>query len=270
MTTLKIILVGSLLLGVGTASLHAQTAVLQASAFGSGAGVAATGAHQVRSTVGPIASPSVLGTADVLHGVGFWFAVRSTTDTVLPVEWIDFAARADGEAILLTWRTASETNNAGFAVEQHQAADGTWRSIGFVDGAGTTSEPQHYRYRVTDPGYGLHRFRLQQVDFDGALAYSDEVEVHMALDETFRIGAIYPNPFAGQATVEVTVREAQPVRAALYDLLGRRVALVHDGPVPANGTVQLTVDGHSLSSGLYLLRVAGRDFAITRRLTLVR
>jgi hypothetical protein len=269
MTTLKIILVGSLLLGVGTAPLHAQTAVLQASAFGSGAGVAATGAHQVRSTVGPTASPSVLGTADVLHGVGFWFAVRST-DTVLPVEWTDFAARADGEAVLLTWRTASETNNAGFAVEQHQAADGTWRSVGFVEGAGTTTEPQRYRYRVADPGLGAHRFRLRQVDLDGAFAYSEEVEVAVALAEPFRVSPVYPNPVAGWAAVDVAVREGQPIRAELYDLLGRRVATVHDGPVAPNRALRMTVDGRALASGMYLLHVAGPDFAVTRRLTIVR
>jgi len=269
MTTLKIILVSSLLLGVGTAPLHAQTAVLQASAFGSGAGVAATGTHQVRSTVGPIASPSVLGTADVLHGVGFWFAVRST-DTVLPVELTAFEAQVDEAAVLLTWHTASETTNAGFFVEQHQAADGTWRSIGFVEGAGTTSEPQRYRYRVIDPGFGLHRFRLQQVDLDGALAYSEEVAVRVTLTEPFRISAMYPNPFAGRASVDVAVRTTQPVRAELYDVLGRRVATIHDGPVAANRILRLAVEGASLSSGMYLLRVMGDDFAVTRRLTLVR
>lgn len=249
--------------------LRAQTAVLRASTFGGGGGFVTSGAHRVQGTAGPIASGPVLRSTDVLHGVGFWFAVRST-ETVLPVELTSFAAQADGETVLLTWRTASETNNAGFSVEQYRAAEDTWRPIGFVDGAGTTREPQRYRYRVTDPGFGLHRFRLQQVDLDGAFAYSEEVEVRMALAEAVRIGAIYPNPFDGQATVEVTVREAQPVRAELYDLLGRRVALVHDGPVAANRTVQLTVDGRPLASGLYLLRVAGRDFAITRRLTLVR
>jgi hypothetical protein len=227
------------------------------------------GTHRLQSTLGPIASPSVLGNTEVLHGAGFWFAVRST-ETVLPVELTSFAAQVNGEAVVLTWHTASETNNAGFAVEQHRAVDDTWQPVGFVDGAGTTSEPQTYRYRVADPGFGPHRFRLQQVDLDGAFAYSEEVEVTVTLNEPFRIGAIYPNPFAGRATVELAVRETQPIRAELFDVLGRRVAVIHDGPVTANRTVRLTVDGHTLTSGLYLLRLTGEQFATTRRMAVVR
>jgi hypothetical protein len=70
--------------------------------------------------------------------------------------------------------------------------------------------------------------------------------------------------------VDVAVRATQRVRADLYDLLGRRVAVIHDGVLGANQTTRLTVDGRELPSAMYLLRIMGDDFVITRRLTIVR
>jgi hypothetical protein len=68
----------------------------------------------------------------------------------LPVELAAFAARADGHGVVLSWETTSETENAGFAVER--LADGAypapaeWSEIAFVEGAGTTDEPQRYEW----------------------------------------------------------------------------------------------------------------------------
>ncbi|MEM6648490.1 MAG: hypothetical protein AAF730_19785, partial [Bacteroidota bacterium] len=65
-----------------------------------------------------------------------------TTDAVLPVELVAFEAHADGGQASLRWRTASETNNAGFAIEQAEGF--AWRELGFVAGVGMTLTPQAY------------------------------------------------------------------------------------------------------------------------------
>lgn len=44
--------------------------------------------------------------------------IASWNSFVLPVELTAFAARADGNDVVLTWTTASETNNAGFKVQE--------------------------------------------------------------------------------------------------------------------------------------------------------
>ena len=82
-----------------------------------------------------------------------------------------FTAVADGQAALLTWRTASETNNSGFHVEQRQPG-GAFASLAFVEGAGITTSAQRYRFRVADAEYGVQTFRLRQVDTDGTTALS--------------------------------------------------------------------------------------------------
>ncbi|MEM0962485.1 MAG: T9SS type A sorting domain-containing protein, partial [Bacteroidota bacterium] len=78
---------------------------------------------------------------------------------------------------------------------------------------------------------------------------------------------VFPNPSAGVAAVQVTPAEAGPARVAVYDALGRQVAVLHDGPLPA-GTTRLS--SGALSPGLYVVRVDGPGLAETRQLTVVR
>jgi photosystem II stability/assembly factor-like uncharacterized protein len=85
----------------------------------------------------------------------------------------------------------------------------------------------------------------------------------------FTLSEASPNPSRGAARLTLGVGEAQHVTAALYDALGRRVALLHDGALEA-GTHALAFDGAGLPGGVYVVRVTGETFAATRRVTLVR
>jgi len=73
-----------------------------------------------------------------------------------------------------------------------------------------------------------------------------------------------------QATVDVAVRAAQDVTVAVYDVLGRRVRVLHDGPMAAQATTPLAFEAAGLASGVYFVHVTGEGFQTTRRLSLVR
>lgn len=80
---------------------------------------------------------------------------------------------------------------------------------------------------------------------------------------------VYPNPSSGAATVSLTLAETAEARVAVFDVLGREVAVLHDGPLAA-GTHRFAFDGASLPAGVYLVRVeSGRD-RLTERITLLR
>ena len=192
---------------------------------------------------------------------GFSEFVFVSDTNPLPVELATFTATADEQDVVLTWQTLTETNNAGFSVEQQTGAGGAWTEVAFVEGAGTTAEAQTYRHRAPQAGYGQHAFRLRQIDFDGTAALSEAVEVNVGLDGPYAVDA-YPNPFrAGTgATVDLAVRAAQDVTVGVYDVLGRRVAVLHDGPVAAGTTERLRLTGQGLASGVYLVRVVGERF----------
>ena len=207
---------------------------------------------------------------DTEYNAGAAYVLFLNSDGALPVELASFTARADGPDAVLTWQTRSETNNAGFAVETRVEGN-TWREVGFVGGAGTTTEARTYTFHAEQVGYGTHAFRLQQVDFDGTPTRSEAVEVTLGLEVPYAVAA-YPNPVrpGAQATVDVAVRAAQDVTVAVYDVLGRRVRVLHDGPMAAQATTPLAFEAAGLASGVYLVRVTGERFSTTRRLTLVR
>ena len=187
----------------------------------------------------------------------------------LPVELVAFEAVTDGRDVLLTWQTATETNNAGFRVEKRRGR-GTFERVAFVPGAGTTTEAQTYQHRLADLTPGTYAFRLQQVDTDGTVHPSPVVEATIALEDAYQLSTAYPNPVQTAATLELLVREPQTVRAVVYDAVGRQVQVLHDGPVAASEPVSLTVGADKLPSGLYLIHIRGEAFSATRRATVVR
>ncbi|OZC01743.1 hypothetical protein [Rubricoccus marinus] len=77
-----------------------------------------------------------------------------------------------------------------------------------------------------------------------------------------------PNPFAERTTLALDAAAPLAVHVAAYDVLGREVATLHDGPLAAGRTV-LAFDASGLSPGTYLIRAtaggASATLAVVRR-----
>ncbi len=74
----------------------------------------------------------------------------------------------------------------------------------------------------------------------------------------------YPNPFSGATTLTFDLPTYEHVALAVYDLTGRRVATLVDGPMEA-GTHRVAWDAGGLSAGTYLLRFQAGTAVQTRR-----
>ncbi len=187
-------------------------------------------------------------------------------DGVLPVELTSFDALVDGSDVVLAWETASETNNAGFEVQQ--LVGGAYQAIGFVSGFGTTNEAQAYSFRVANVAAGTHSFRLKQIDFDGAFAYSDVATAELALDGMFAFAPAAPNPFNPQTQFSLTVGRQQFVRLAVYDMIGRQVALLHEGTLDAQEAHLFRFEANNLPSGRYFIQATGEFFSSAQAVVL--
>lgn len=208
--------------------------------------------------------------SDGLYGSDAIYEVSALdASSALPVELSRFQGTRDGEAVILEWETASETNNSGFKVQQ-QTADGTWSTLSFVEGAGTVSSPQSYQYEASDLDYGTHQFRLTQVDNDGSESPSKTVEVKLSLETAYSASNVYPNPVRQAGSLDLTVKKGQQVVIRLYDVLGREQGVLVNRELPPNQTKTLQLTPEDLPSGQYFLRIEGETFQATRRLTIVR
>ena len=84
------------------------------------------------------------------------------------------------------------------------------------------------------------------------------------------MSVVGPNPFAGSTALALAVPSAQHVRVAVYDALGREVAVLHDGAVAAGEARRLTLDGSALAAGVYVVRSVGETFTEARTVTVTR
>ena len=89
------------------------------------------------------------------------------------------------------------------------------------------------------------------------------------LPEVYALEAIFPNPFGERATVRFALPEPSAVRLSVYDVLGRRVAVLAAGEREA-GYHEAMLDGSALPAGLYLVRLEAGGQALTRRVTVAR
>jgi hypothetical protein len=139
-----------------------------------------------------------------------------------------------------------------------------------VKGTGTTSEPQTYRVRLDDLAPNTYTLRLRSVDTDGTENVGPAARVEVPLERAYRVSSVRPNPISTRGRIDVQVREAQPVTATLYNVLGQQVQTVHEGRLRANTLHTMTVDASSLASGIYFLRIDGASFQTTRKLMLAQ
>jgi len=101
----------------------------------------------------------------------------------------------------------------------------------------------------------------------GSAAYVQDQEQEIVPDEVTLTS--YPNPLRRQATIEYTLTEPTDVRITVYDVLGRRVAVLADGRKEA-GRHKLQLDGGRLASGVYFGRLKTEDQTRTQKITVVR
>jgi hypothetical protein len=217
-------------------------------------------------------SPDFTGPAALSSTVGPDFTPGQTSDgnTDLPVELAGFSANVDASSVVLTWRTLSETNNSGFEVQQRRGEDGSYQTVGFREGQGTTTEATTYRFRVDDLEPGTYTFRLKQIDADGTATFSDEVRATLELKSAYTWTKVAPNPMRRSGEITMQVRKKQDVTVELYDVLGRRIQELHRGALAPGTTHRFQLDAASLPSGTYLLRARGETFRATQRVTVVR
>jgi hypothetical protein len=91
---------------------------------------------------------------------------------------------------------------------------------------------------------------------------------------SFALGSAYPNPTRTSATVPFEVPETSDVQIGVYDLLGRRVAVLTEERFEP-GRHSVTLEASRLATGVYLLRAtmtgeSGAGHVFTQKLTLLQ
>jgi hypothetical protein len=79
----------------------------------------------------------------------------------------------------------------------------------------------------------------------------------------------YPNPFNPTTVIGFQLSVAGQATLKVYDVLGREVAVLVNGPMSA-GAHSVTFDASNLTSGVYMYKLEAGGMSMTKRMTLVK
>lgn len=167
--------------------------------------------------------------------------------TVLPVNFISFAAKATTMGVQLSWKVASETGHKQYIVSR--STNGTDYTL-----VGTTTA---YSLLDKNVSAGTYYYKLEQQDNDGKVNYLATQVVKVGLTANALLA--YPNPTKGNATVSVAAGQYSQ-----YSVVSLQGTTVLKGNI-ANGNTEVNVDLSSLSAGSYIIKLIGANGNTTTR-----
>lgn len=213
----------------------------------------------------------VTGNTDVPGGIPtFDYVTIKYKQKIIPVELISFTASINNNSVILTWQTATETNNRGFEIQRLQDYKieriQDWKKIGFIEGYGTTTEPKLYSFIDDKVAAGIYCYRLKQIDFDGTYEYfpdANGIEVDFNVPLLFVLEQNFPNPFNPSTTINYALPYQSSVEIVIYDIMGREIRSFNITSQPA-GYQGIIWDGRNengnlVSSGVYLYRFIAKS-----------
>ncbi|MFC2170618.1 aryl-sulfate sulfotransferase, partial [Calditrichota bacterium] len=122
-------------------------------------------------------------------------------------------------------------------------------------------------YVIEDLAYDTdYYFRIKAFDGDGneISDFSNQVMItplnavednnEIIIPEEFELSQNYPNPFNPVTTLNVRLPHTSRLKVQVYDIMGRQVAQLYNGVMPA-GIQELHFDGNSLASGIYFVKL---------------
>jgi hypothetical protein len=197
---------------------------------------------------------------------------------VIPVQMTSFTAQANGNSVVLSWETATETNNKGFEVERKTGK--SFEKVAFIGGHGSTVEAKSYSYTDKINSYnGKIVYRLKQLDFDGTSQYSKEIEVEVTGPSVFNLTQNYPNPFNPSTKFSYSIPVDSKVKVIVYNLAGEVVKeLVNTNQAAGDYELEFNTNlfKFNVSSGVYFYSIeasaadGSNTFKETRKMVLLK
>lgn len=131
---------------------------------------------------------------------------------------------------------------------------------------------------VIAEGVGTATIMVTAVDNRGgvtSVSFAVNVPTGVAVEQSgevpyaFSLEQNYPNPFNPHTTITFDLPEATSVSLTVYNVVGRMVAILESGMLPA-GRYTTTWDATGFASGLYVYQLQAGTYAESRRMLLMK
>jgi len=180
-----------------------------------------------------------------------WILVDNTKP--LPVTLLNFDANCEREVTVLSWSTASESNNDYFTIEK--STDGVnFSKISKIQGSGNSTNLINYTFKDNAPSNDISYYRLKQVDFNGQHEYFDIIASSCSLVDFFVVTNTKLDDNNLEFDVLTDIKEELTI--SLYDYSGK--LLVNEKSLANEGSNKIKLTDLELAKGIYILNVMGQ------------
>ena len=181
----------------------------------------------------------------------------------LPIELTDLRAECETNQVVVTWTTATETNNAYYTVQR--SLNGLdWSDLGTVNGSGTTVESHIYTFVDNAPA-GLAYYRLIQTDNDGDWSSSNMVAGGCGTGDGLDIVSVYDAN--GDVNIIVSSTFETIFDVSLIDASGK-VLGTKAAQTINQGITPLRMPKGTIATGVYVVRLSNSQQVLTGRVML--
>lgn len=197
----------------------------------------------------------------ITASVGYWRWYTNNLGNNPGQDYWDVDVTADGE----TWVHLEHTMDSDNSWVYHEY---------LLDGVVPLSETVQIRFVADDTSPGS----LVEAAVDDFVLIADREPVTgVATDvlrATYGIESVHPNPFNPRVSIRYRVGQETTAKLELYDVSGRKVRSLIDGPIEA-GSHDIAFDGkddrgQSVPSGIYFLRFDTPEVLEVRQITLLK
>jgi hypothetical protein len=217
------------------------------------------------------------GIERVVRGIFDFFETNG--GGLVPVQLVDFNAKARSKNVDVFWATASEKNLDRFDVERAsltsaKAGDiadaASFQKIRSVAAAGTTTARREYAMTDDNLAAGTYVYRLTAVDKDGSRSSSQEVQVTIEGENNgLSLADVTPNPVVANGSVSFTLAQSGDVQLVLVNTAGEEVATVANAAFAA-GTHTVQLNATQLASGSYTLILRSNGMVTSKTVTVTK
>jgi hypothetical protein len=234
--------------------------------FGNGGGVRAAGGYICYDTAGQPVIGIVAGASNIVKA-GFWYCagISSTVDVAIT----SLFGELKDDAVVLSWSTSASTSFDGFNVYRSEDAEETFVKLN-VELIPAGREASYID--ETALGGATYLYRIGAVSDEGEV-YSQNISLSLP-PKPAMLYQNYPNPFNPSTAIAYYLPRAGGASLVIYDVAGRSVRTLADGPKSAGRHTVLwdgtNDNGAQVGSGVFYYRLRADKVSITKKLVIIR
>ena len=187
----------------------------------------------------------------------------SDANAALPVLFILFNAKCEGNKTSLTWKTAQEQNTDHFDIER--SSDGiNWSVIGNIPATGNSNSENTYSFTDNNPLQN-NFYRIAVHDLNGRVQFTNVIRSSCSVADQF---TLWPNPVHDNVFINITSSNESMATIMIFDSKGAMVKMQKKSVFRGNN--QFTLDIGMLANGIYTVNTNWSNGQLSKAMRIVK